>query len=289
MLDSAPPIKKLRLRSAGMFSNVNEVVEQIRLAQSGKYRFVIDWSESCYRDPDKSGDPWRYYFEPCYPDLSDQSDEVHALPELARGVPVACSRDNIITPRLEEGNCNPLLLPRDRVGAHQIVSNYIRLNRQTQAHVDMSAQRAFDRPVIGLHIRGPGRTDGGVPGLRRKFVNDDSVPMEPFLSAVAARLERTPEALIFACSDSAQVIATLMTEFGDRLITSDASRSDFGEMHARHPKNKGLEFAPYKLGLDVITDAYLLARTDFLVHGNSNVSNFILCLNPGLEHQYVPA
>ncbi len=41
------PFRTLKLRSAGMFSNVNEVVEQLRLAEQGGYRFAIDWSASC--------------------------------------------------------------------------------------------------------------------------------------------------------------------------------------------------------------------------------------------------
>ncbi|MEP3673154.1 MAG: hypothetical protein ABJM86_09390, partial [Hyphomicrobiales bacterium] len=59
--------KILRLRPSGMFSNVNEVVQQIFLANKFKYRFTIDWSKSCYRDKARKEDPWLYYFEPIWP------------------------------------------------------------------------------------------------------------------------------------------------------------------------------------------------------------------------------
>jgi len=58
-------------------------------------------------------------------------------------------------------------------------------------------------------------------------------------------------------------------------------------MHANHPKNKGLSFSPYKLGLDIVMEAYLLARTDYFVHGNSNVANFVVSLNAQLRSCYV--
>lgn len=53
-----------------------------------------------------------------------------------------------------------------------------------------------------------------------------------------------------------------------------------GEPH----RERRPEHSPYKLGEDVVIEAFLLARTNFFIHANSSVANFVLCLNPALPH-----
>ena len=276
-----------------MFSNVNEVVEQIRRAQLGGYRFVINWSKSAYRDPNRPGDPWSYYFEPCFANIPvDARDQATDIQELAGGVSVACSCDNIITPREVDGICAPLLLPKDRHGAHSIIRNHIILKEEIRNKIDEFFLKRLSRhAVIGLHVRGAGRTDGGVPAMRKLHgVKDgNAAPMAPFFEAVDRIAQDNPVAKIFACSDSEAVIRQIITRFGDRVVLWPAQRSEFGEMHANHPQNSGLNFSRYRLGLDVIAEAYLLSKAQHLVHGNSNVTNFVLCHNPDLENHYIPA
>jgi len=71
-------------------------------------------------------------------------------------------------------------------------------------------------------------------------------------------------------------------------MTYPSTGSDFGEMHNRaHPANKGKTFPRYKLGEDVLVEAYIFSHTNYFVHGNSNVVNYTPCLNPLLKHKYV--
>lgn len=286
-LNSGPQdVRLLRLRVHGMFSNVNEVVEQARLAERDGYRFHIDWSRSCYRDPERAGDPWEYYFEPCFPDLPDPGPNPK---EVVGGPAIACTRENVITPRLEDGKCNPLLLPHDRNAAHAYITRHLKLKPEVKAVIDDFVQGHFVGPVIGAHIRGPGRLDGGSGDMRRQINPEGGVPYDVYFKAVNNALEARPSARILVCSDSSEVIERTRHAYGERVISYAASRSEFGEMHADHPENEGLEFSPYQLGLDVLVEAYLMARCDFLVHGNSNVANFVLSANPDLAHEYVPA
>lgn len=279
-------VRLLKLRSAGMFSNVNEVVEQLRLAEKNGYRFAIDWTASCYLDPSRAGDPWSYYFEPCFADLPKE-----VIPEDAAVLPggpqIACTRDNIITPREQDGNCDPLLLPRDRAGAHALIQRYLWLAPGVRAEIDRFRARYFTSPVIGLHIRGPGRVHGGALQLRQRMLPDGGVPLEVYFDATDTVLRNQPRAMVFACSDSSVVIEAVQQRYGDRVFTYAATRSAFGEMHAAHPENAGQSFVPYKLGLDVLVEASLLAQSVFFVHGNSNVANFVLCKSPDLPHHYV--
>lgn len=279
-------LRLLRLRPAGMFSNVNEIVEHLHHAEAQNYRFVIDWQLSCYYDPTRSGDVWNYYFESFF---DDTAEDPATLQELPRGIPIACTRDNIITPRLDDGICAPLLLPRDKFRSHEIIEKYLRLKPEVAAGIESFKNQHFSGPVIGLHIRGPGRIDGGVPALRRRFKSAYSVPVEVFFHQTDEALRLLPQARIFACSDSSEVINAVKERYGSRVITWPALRSEFGEMHANHKANEGQFFSPYQLGLDVLSEAWLLSQTDIFVHGNSNVANFVICKSPQLIHCYVHA
>ena len=201
----------LRLRSAGMFSNVNEVVEQIRLAENGSYSLQLDWSESCYREESSGPDVWGYYFEPLnqksYVPLYDKF-------EVPRGVCVACTKNNIVTPRLIDGKCDGLLLPLDRYGANSIINEHIKLKSEVRSRINAFRESQFSSRMIGVHIRGPGRVDGGVPALRKHESNE--APMDLFYRQIEKALLLLPDAGIFACSDSSKVMQKIESEYGER-------------------------------------------------------------------------
>lgn len=278
-------IKVLNLRPPGMFSNVNEVVHNIHLASLGRYSFIIEWSRSTYRDDDMPGDPWLYYFEPVYPDLKVEDIRAHH-PKLPM---TCCTRDNIITPRVEDGSCRTLLLPKDRHYAGGIVNDRIVPNKLVRERIDAFAGAHFHGPIIGLHIRGPGRNDGGALELRNQHFLERGVPLGVYFRAVEKGLVRYPDARIFACSDSSRVIDAIRKRFGARVITYDAVRSAYGEMHAYHVRNRGASYPKYRLGLDVVIEAFCLSMTTLFIHGNSNVANFVLCKAPALENIFVYA
>ncbi|PYG31858.1 hypothetical protein [Pelagimonas varians] len=279
--------KRLRLRAgpSGIFSNVNEVIEQGRLAQLGGYSFFIDWSVSCYRDADREEDPWAYYFEPSFPDVTP----FEGADDLPGGIPICCTRENVITPRLEDGNCNPLLLPRDRAAASRLLHTYVRPKQYIKDAVAAFKADHWRSKMIGLHIRGPGRLDGGADVLRKALGAEGAVPFQPFFEHTDRILDLIPDAGIFVCSDSQPVIDRVRDRYGDRVVDYPAIRSTFGEMHARHPENGDETFPTYRLGLDMVIEALLLAETDVFIHGNSNVANFVLSYDPYQMHVYVLA
>ena len=277
---------RLNLRSAGMFSNVNEVVQQLHLAEQGGYLFNISWRFSCYLEDSVGPNPWLYYFKPCF----NHTDWPADTPPLKGGTAVACSKENVITPRMIDGKCAPLLLPTDRRPAHRLIDQYIRLNDETARVVDSFARQFEGKRMIGLHIRGLGRNHGGATALRwQQGQQKPVIDYDRYVDVLEQHLQFYPDASIFVCSDSQTVIDEIRHRYTDKVIVYPSSRSDFGEMHARHKNNAGLDFSPYKLGLDVVAEAWLLAKTDLFIHGNSNVANFVLCKNPLLESVYVYA
>lgn len=278
-------LKILRLRPAGMFSNVNEVVQQIYLAKVKGYQFEIDWGKSCYADPVRPDNPWEYYFEQPWDTQYTRKDD---LVELPAGKPVACAKNNIITPREINGQCDPLLLPNDRFIPHGIIIKHITIKPLIANIIDDYRSRFLHHPRIGLHIRGAGRTDGGVPKLRAGLPKERGVPLSTYFLHVDKALGLYSKAVIFLASDSEFVVSKCKQRYGPRVRIFPSQRSDYGEMHVpNHPENTGLKFDRPRLGLEAIVEAYLLASSDIFVHGNSNLVNFVLCLNPMLRHVYV--
>jgi len=124
--------------------------------------------------------------------------------------------------------------------------------------------------------------------MRSRYPNKNGVPFGQYFKFVDQQLLKHPDARIFICSDSAFVINEIEANYKSKIIAYNSTRSEFGEMHVRgHPANRGITFRPYKLGEDVLLEAYLLCATNYFVHGNSNVVNFVLCANPSLPHKYV--
>lgn len=276
--------RRLTLRGGGMFSNVNEVVQRLHLAEHGGYPFVIDWSASNYQDPEKQGDPWSYFFEPCFSDAPSTHSDLDDLPD---GEDIVLDRRNIITPRATYLEGHALLLPKDRHLPHQYIERHIRLKPEIKNIVKDYAARHFEKFTIGLHIRGEGRDHGGAAELRARLPQEDGVPYAQYFQFVRAELNAHPDAQIFLCSDSTKVIDRVRAEFGDRVIYYDASRSSFGEMHERQKSSENEAFSGYKLGVDILVDAYLLTLTNVFIHGNTNVANFVICKNPQLRNIYV--
>ncbi|MBV7379032.1 hypothetical protein [Maritimibacter dapengensis] len=286
--DAAGPDRTmvLPIGGAGMFNAVNRVAYFADLVARDGRDFVVDWAKSPYADPDIGGEPWRYFFEPVFADatLGDAYDPVRKYYKNAD-----FSVDHPLNPRLIEGRLDTMGLPPDRHAAGAILHRFIRPNALTRATVEDFADTFFKGPVIGLHMRGPGRNHGGADRMRALLDDTQPVPFKHYFAAVDAVLADQPDAQVFACSDSAMVIERCRAQYGDRLITYPSTRSDFGEMHDSHPENEGMRFSTFKLGLDIVAEAHLLARCAHLVHGNSNVSNYVLCRSADMPSTYVYA
>lgn len=274
--------KILRLGPFGMFANVNEVISQLHMADKKGYNFIIDWNKSPYKDELKQGDPWTYFFEYCFDETNPNPSDVLDL--------LGSSTDsdiNIMRPRLYENiPAGPMLLPKDRRLPHKIISKYLKLKPEMYQTIEDFSRAELNGYVIGLHLRGPGRNDGGTSRLKRRYKLKNDVPFGLYFRYIDRHIDAHPESKIFVCSDSQMVIDECTSNYGDRVLTYESTRSNFGEMHSENTDNIK-KYSGYKLGVDVIAEAYLMSRTDYFVHGNSNVSNFVLCLNPDLASQYV--
>jgi len=120
---------------------------------------------------------------------------------------------------------------------------------------------------LGVHVRG---TDIEIHHQKIKF--------EKYFKEIDALLNQYET--IFLCSDEYQTIDVFKNKYGNKIITYESktlSKNNVLPEYKQNGKNK------YKMGEDVIVESLLLSKTDFLLKGKSNMSNFSLLYNPLLQ------
>lgn len=262
-----------------MFSNVNQFVESIRRCGDEDQLFV-DWRLSRYAElPD--ADTFSSFFDWPRADLARlEAGEYAPFPVYTH------ADDLVVAPRGRDVDF--LMPPRDRALVKRVIDRQLRLSDRVAARLE-EADRALlaGKRTIGLHVRGPGRRSGGIgrhivamqwrwPGVRVPPYRAYFSKLDELLRD-ATKGEGYDQVLI--CTDSLSVRERFVERYGKRLVWLDASLTHEGEMHARPLTHR---FSKQKLGDDAIVEAYLLSRTQFLLHGNSNLTNFVLCNAPEL-------
>jgi hypothetical protein len=305
----------LKLRNAGMFSNVNEVLDNIIEADKKEYKFAVEWKSSPYGKQDNDN-AWAYYFEQPY--------EVDGSRKLGYIETVLGTKKEVVAPHVElvvpktvnvfkstsKDTTFFLLPPKDREAVHPKIEKRLNLKNDIKEKVDSFAKKYFDGRVIGVHVRGSGGNHGGSAYFRKLYETEQNVPFSKFFQEVDKQISTNSDTKIFVASDSDLVISRFKNRYGQRLIQSESMRTESGEMHHSSMVESFKKFLKdvvnlkamnlkqlidsYKIerkreeiGIDVIVDACLLARTDYLIHGSSNVTNFVLCKNPYLENKFV--
>lgn len=176
------------------------------------------------------------------------------------------------------GSRSILLPPTDRQEAGRIIAKYLRLRPDLKSEIDAEIALSGIADKLALHIRGPGRSHGGV-GWMLFRMGHRGVPYESYFEAADAWLDRNDTG-IHVFSDAREVIDKVVARYGRRATFRAGSLiSDRGEGHLdRKPADK------CRMGRDIIIECWMMARARHLIHGNSNVTNFAQSLNPDLSH-----
>jgi hypothetical protein len=166
----------------------------------------------------------------------------------------------------------------------RLIDRHLRPSTRVAARLaEADRELLAGRRTIGLHVRGPGRRSGGISrhilAMQWKWPGVRVPPYRAYFAKLDQLLRVGDYDQILICTDSLSVRDRFIERYGKRLVWLDASLTHEGEMHARPDTH---QFSKQKLGDDAIVEAYLLSRTQFLVHGNSNLTNFVLCNSPDL-------
>jgi hypothetical protein len=271
----------LRLRGAGMFSNVNQFLESVRRCEVGDH-LLVDWRLSRYAEVPDAGTFSDFFDWPRADVAKLEAEKYTPFP------PYTHAHDLVVAPRGRD--INFLMPPTDRALVKRLIDRHLRLSDRVAARLE-EAHKALlaGKRTIGLHVRGPGRRSGGIgrhivamqwkwPGVRVPPYRAYFAKLDELLRGAKNKDgDRYDQVLI--CTDSLAVRERFVGRYGKRLVWLDASLTREGEMHARPSTH---QFSRRKLGDDAIVEAYLLSRTQFLLHGNSNLTNFVLCNSPEL-------
>jgi protein O-GlcNAc transferase len=288
-------------RKVGFFALFFQVLGHIyRAEQEGKVPIIFFGSNCLYwSDHGHNGfqnNAWEYYFEPVS-DLAIEDIFQEPLERLKHASIYEYSHADIThnPPEQYTGDLKGSILVPDNVNVtncwaefdsgqqeihedrraifHDLISRYIHIRPAIANKIDDFYQRYFsDSFVIGVHMRGTERSQEvtgwyGMPHL------DENV----YMREVDRILKQFPDAKIFLATDTKTTVEKFCSRYQDSLLTYDAQRADDGN-------SPHLQFGGSELGEQVLIEAILLSKTDFLIHGISNVAFAALCFSPDLPH-----
>lgn len=147
----------------------------------------------------------------------------------------------------------------------KLYRKYCKLNPITQSYIDTNLSETINgKKVLGVHIRG---TDF----KREKNAHPVYISAKDYIKPVKKIMKIYGYDWVFLATDSLEAVNVFKKEFGKALVFyDDIIRSD-GDV-GLHYLRSNRENHHYKLGLEVIRDAYTLAACDSLIAGMSNVS-----------------
>ena len=151
-------------------------------------------------------------------------------------------------------------------------ADYMRIRPEIRESFEFWADEHFKgKKVLGVHWRGTDKRNP--PPGHRSFT-----PIESLLDAILEIKDRRNPDLIFLASDEKGIRKQLEDATRLPIIVTDAFRLDWGDVRGLHTARirHARKDHRYLLGLEVLRDAWLLSRCDFLVHGHSNVINAAL-------------
>lgn len=275
--------------SAGFFAYMLYVINQLLFARRNSMTAVVEFPEctinghdhyasggrNLYFDSKHGSNMWDYYFEPVgrIPKptarvITLSSRMLWRLHHESKASVYAYYYGRHASKRAE--GYDDEWYKKMRLRAHGVLSRHVRLKPHVQTALDEFWRRelAWRRPVLGLHIRG---TDKLVS------VGGAVVPPSSYIWHVDQYIGKHPNATLFIATDSPESLSFFRRHYALRVVARPALRSN---------KNAFLDDTMtdrYAKGLDVLLDAMLLSRCDYLLKSSSAVGEFAIYFNPKLH------
>jgi len=265
-----PPIETISYPNNGLFSVVNRVLGRcLHNATVGRLTRV-DWCHSLYANPEVNA--WDIILK--QPHTINQSDA--SVTKASDGI----SPERIIGPRVICSDwglrfSDSLMLPPILPDA-TFCTKFFELLPEIHSQVDCLVSNLHIEDCIGVHMRGPGRH----PGVRHMDRHFDLVYGMPFNEFTKEIDMISDSKRLFVCSDAAEAIGLFKERYGRRVVTTASLLLQGGEAHEKGEYKRVGD----RLIKDALIDALLLSKCKHLIHGNSNVTNFIQAYSPTQSH-----
>ena len=264
---------------AAFFAQFAYVLQQLRFAQANQLTPVVnlDHEYNYYRDEDHPANVWENYFEPVNGLSSSELDKLDPRtiaflrPEEQRALFLGEGDQ----PPIEYDDIAKQWWQKQREMGADLTARYVRVLPEILTIVDEFYEECFqEQAVLGLHLRGTDKSvgpDGEVYDWPELFIR--IVPPEEYFPFIDKFLLHHPNGKVFVATDQRQFLTTLINQYGNHIIYTGATRSD-SEKAVFNRSGKA-----YQMGVEVLSDALLLSKCDFLIKCMSNVGEAAVYFN----------
>ena len=267
--------------TAGFFAAMSWALSQLLMAKKHGLVPWVDWAgcvlqgyehiaggDFKYYDSKKSGNAWSPLFEgPKRPNI-DPSAEVHIYTLQAGQVWMVRDHPDFCAVSYADicGHFN-MRIQKDftkwRAHAWEAMKMF-RVDAGIRAEVDRfwKEKAGLTNRVIGVHVRGTDK-DPGIGGYK--------IPPENYYPFIDFYLAKFQGAKIFVATDDPSYLRSMETKYPRQIFYYDAVRSAKNVFLAADDGISG-----YDKARTVLIDSMLLAKSDFLLAGNSAVAEFAI-------------
>lgn len=250
-------------KHAGFFALMRWVLSALNFADvHGFIPYIYFGDQTKYYDADiiDTNNPYEYYF--LQKDCTEEM--INSAYSVVRYVP----KHLLFSDLKKNFQQDPAVINRFA----ELWKKYICVNDKTMMYLNNEIVASIAaKPTLGVHIRG---TD--------YKLNYDGHPVaisvHEEISIAKKAIDNYGFEQIFLATDDEEYLRDFIDEFGNQVVYySDTYRSKDGT--AVHDSEDNRQCHYYKLGLEVLKDAYTLAMCDGLIAGQSNVSFFATVIN----------
>ena len=252
--------------SKGFFALLNQTLDGLKYAERYHLVPVVTWSSKClYKENgavNGSHNPFNYFFEEI--NEFSRKDLTTAKNVLKYNYGQrALDKDHqfgVVAKTIIENNMYDEYIAESA----EIYRKYIRIRKSILDTIDdVKAQIGFGDSVLGVHVRATDFSKGYINHAVMVTANE-------YIENVRAALSEQDFDKIYLATDDAKVVKEFEKEFPGMVIYDPGSfRSTDG--NAVHFSSSERKNHKYLLGVEVITDMYLLSECAGLIGGYSNV------------------
>ncbi len=274
----------------GLFSEFHSVLGALIWARDhGAAAVRVDFESSLYADRVRGPNWWTYFFDgeliPLTADVHRPGHELHLNRILTKYGRYGGFSDVVqgATPYFY-----PMTWGIDRQALHRLVDTQVRLRPEICDEATSLAHTLFDPQalIIGVHYRGTDSTHGLTGALTH--YRTGRVPYRVYCNEIRRVMSanRASRYQVFVATDEASFLQFVRGEFPGCVVALDVPRAKAGggPVHL----DRSHDASGYDKGKSAIVDSLLLASTDYLIKGRSNLSDASLVFNPELPYSFRP-
>lgn len=257
-------------KNEGFFSSFIAVLSNLMWADKNQKTPVVYWDQTSlfYQENGYNGfsNPWEYYFSPVSHLKYEAGDPIHSF---------GSDPDNnwILSSFFQNRD---YFYQTHRQDVKKIIDKYIHIHPHILQAVEKFYQKHMAGKInIGIHLRG---TDRNLKTIPNKMV-------ETHLFQAKEIGKKYKKVQYFIATDEQSLLDFAKSKLKKKTIYCDSYRSTNGQPIHVLENQECTQKA--KLGEEVLIEALLLAKCDYLIHSLSSVPLAVLFFNPYLKNLYL--